>query len=88
LKAPLNPNQPTFTKGRMVCRAELAIPSAACPYRRMNYSFCCVHRSRDSVGDLDPSNTWFFGPARVYRPIGTWIGSTVLQGSRTWSAGR
>jgi len=30
--------------------------------------------------DLDPSNTWFLGPTRVYPPIGIWIRSTVFAG--------
>ena len=58
--------------------------------------FCCVHRSSDSrcfsvdqttpniahfhCGSGYPSNTWFLGPTRVYRPNGISIGSAVFAG--------
>ena len=39
-------------------------------------------------GYAPPSNTWFFGPTRVTTPNSIFIGSAVLQGSRTWQTDR
>jgi len=95
----LTSGQRILTKGRITCPSVIEDwmnPFAACHYWPSNYSFCCIHCSRDSqcfsVGWTTPKialfrwGIWLLGPMQVSpkHHLDWFIHFSFLQGSQTW----